>query len=107
MSIFTRIRRRRLAMRMSCAQVGEVLQQYLDGELDPASTPLVEAHLELCRRCGLEASIYSDVKAALAHQGELPQDALERLREFGERIAHGDVPLDGDHTGRDDGPATN
>ena len=96
MSIFTKIRRRRMAMQMSCAEVGEVLQQYLDGELDAATTPLVDAHLEMCRRCGLEASIYSDVKDALAEQGELPEDSVRRLREFGERIAHGEIPLDRD-----------
>jgi predicted anti-sigma-YlaC factor YlaD len=96
MSIFTKIRRRRMAMQMSCAEVGEVLQQYLDGELDAATTPLVDAHLEMCRRCGLEASIYSDVKDALADQGELPEDSVRRLREFGERIAHGEIPLDRD-----------
>lgn len=96
MSIFTRLRRRRMAMRMSCAEVGAVLQQYLDGELDQSTSPLVEAHLELCRRCGLEASIYADVKEALAGQGDLPEDSVRRLREFGERIAHGEIPAD-DH----------
>lgn len=95
MSIFTWIGRRRMAMRMSCGEVGAVLQQYLDDELDPATSPLVEAHLEMCRRCGLEASIYSDVKGALAHQGELPQESIRRLREFGERIAHGEIPAPG------------
>ncbi len=93
MSIFTRISRRRMGMQMSCAEVGAVLQQYLDDELDGTTTPLVEAHLEMCRRCGLEASIYTDVKEGLAGQGELPDDSVRRLREFGERIAHGDIPV--------------
>lgn len=97
MSLFSRIRRRRLAMQMSCAEVGAVLQQYLDGELDATTSPLVEAHLELCRRCGLEASIYTDVKQALAQQGQLPEASVRRLREFGERIAHGEIPLDDEH----------
>lgn len=96
MSILTWIRRRRMAMQMSCGEVAAVLQQYLDGELDDATAPLVEAHLELCRKCGLEASIIADVKEALAAQGELPDESVRRLREFGERIAHGDVPLDGE-----------
>lgn len=94
MSIFTSIRRRRLAMKMSCAEVGAVLQQYLDNELKDGTSPFVEAHLEVCRRCGLEASIYSDVKGALAEQGNLPEDSVRRLREFGERVAHGDVSVD-------------
>jgi len=95
MSIFTMIRRRRMAMQMSCAEVGAVLQQYLDGEIDETTSPLVEAHLEMCRRCGLEASIYTDVKDALAEKGELPQDSVRRLREFGERIARGEIPFEG------------
>ena len=94
MSIFTNIRRRRLAMRMSCAEVGAVLQQYLDSELNDSTSPLVEAHLEVCRRCGLEASIYADVKGALAEPGDLPEDSVRRLREFGERIAHGEIGAD-------------
>jgi anti-sigma factor RsiW len=69
-----------------------VLQQYLDGELDAATAPLVEAHLELCRRCGLEAAIYSDVKHALAQRVDPPEDSLVRLRAFATRIARGDVP---------------
>lgn len=94
MNILTRIRRRRMAMRMSCSEVGEVLQQYLDDELDATRSPRVEAHLELCRRCGLEASIYTDVKDALARQGDLPEDSIRRLRHFGERVAAGEIPTD-------------
>lgn len=94
MNIFTRIRRRRMAMRMSCAEVGAVLQQYLDSELDESTSRLVEAHLEMCRKCGLEASIYTDVKNALAEQGGLPEDSVRRLREFGERVVHGEIPVD-------------
>lgn len=94
MSIFTKHRRRRMAMKMSCAEVGVVLQQYLDGELDAATAPLVDAHLEMCRECGLEASIYTDVKEALAEQGGLPADSVRRLREFGQRLAHGEIPID-------------
>ena len=94
MSILSGLRRRRLAMKMSCAEVGAVLQQYLDGALAADTVPLVEAPLEMCRRCGLEASIYADVKHALAHRVDPPEDSLVRLRAFGERIAHGDIPLD-------------
>jgi len=96
MSILTKIRRRRMAARIDCAEVGAVLQQYLDGELDATTSPLVEAHLEMCRECGLEASIYIDVKDALANQGDLPHDSVQRLREFASRIANGDIPA-GEH----------
>ncbi|MEZ5267824.1 MAG: zf-HC2 domain-containing protein [Microthrixaceae bacterium] len=95
MSILGIIRRHRDARKMSCAEVGEVLQQYLDGEYDSDRAPLVRAHLEVCKRCGLEASVYTDIKEALAHQVEPPVESRDRLREFGERIAHGDIPAEG------------
>lgn len=94
MSILSWIRRRRMAMQMSCAEVGAVLQRYLDDELDDETAPLVEAHLEVCRRCGLEAATYADLKRALAQRVEPSEESLRRLREFGERIAHGDIPHD-------------
>lgn len=94
MTLLDRLRRRRLGMRMNCAAVGEVLQQHLDGELDDGPSTIVEAHLDMCRRCGLEASIYADIKAALAEQGRLPEESVQRLRDFGERIAQG-APDDG------------
>lgn len=92
MRIFARLRRRRAAMQVSCAEVAEVLQQFLDGELDDAHTPLVEAHLDHCRRCGIEASVYRDVIEALAHRSDPPAATVQRLRAFGQQVAHGGPP---------------
>ena len=50
---------------MSCHQVGQVLQSYLDNELDDDAARKVAAHLEDCRRCGLEAETYEALKASL------------------------------------------
>ena len=68
-------------------------QGYLDGELDDADAPLVQAHLDACRRCGLEASAYDRIKAALAQPmpEEVDPEAIERLRSFGERLSQGDT----------------
>jgi predicted anti-sigma-YlaC factor YlaD len=96
MSLFAAVRRRRMAMKMSCVEVGSVLQQYLDHELDATTSPLVEAHLERCLKCGLEAAVYRDVKEALTAKGELPEDSVRRLRTFGQRIAHGAIPITGE-----------
>jgi hypothetical protein len=53
------------------------------------------AHLEDCRRCGLEADTYERIKHSLAdHQPSVPADSLARLREFGSRIARGDEPVE-------------
>lgn len=78
---------------MNCHEVGQVLQHYLDGELDPARSARLAAHLEECRRCGLEADTYRRIKHSLADRQEaVPGDSLARLREFGERLAKGENP---------------
>ena len=82
----------------SCRQVGKVLQRFLDGEIDDDTRRRVADHLDDCRRCGLGADTYLQIKAALARRAtEPPADALDRLRSFGERLAAGHDP--GDVTG--------
>ncbi len=97
-------RRHRVALPdrpLTCREVGKLLQRYLDGETDERATAKVAEHLEDCRRCGLEAEIYSEIKAALARQAPaLPETTLARLRRFGERLAAGDP--DGHHHDHDD-----
>jgi len=71
--------------------VGRQLQRYLDGVIDAETAALIEAHLEDCRRCGLEAETYRQIKAALAARRlPPPPDAVQRLREFGLRLSRGD-----------------
>lgn len=78
---------------MTCGEVGEWLQHYLDGELDDPRSERLAAHLEDCVRCGLEADTYMRIKHSLAdRQTEVPADSLARLRDFGARIARGDEP---------------
>lgn len=76
---------------MSCDEVGRWLQHYLDGVLDDARSTRLAAHLDECRRCGLEAETYERIKRSLgATASEVPPDALARLREFGTRLAQGE-----------------
>jgi anti-sigma factor (TIGR02949 family) len=78
---------------MSCHQVGEVLQQYLDGEIDADRARRIEAHLDECRRCGMEADTYDRIKATFAAQRpRVPTESVDRLREFGARLARGEDP---------------
>jgi anti-sigma factor RsiW len=78
---------------MDCHQVGEVLQRYLDGEIDVDRARRIEEHLEECRRCGMEAETYERIKATFAaHRPAVPADSVARLREFGERLSRGDGP---------------
>lgn len=75
----------------SCMQVMRVLQSYLDGHTDEVTARRVSTHLDACRRCGLEASTYREIKAALARQATpLDESSLERLQAFGSSLLHGD-----------------
>ncbi len=76
---------------LSCPEVGRLLHRFLDGELaDDVEVDQLSVHLEECRRCGLEADTYRKIKVALAdHRTPVPRESVDRLREFGERLAHG------------------
>ncbi|MFP8904975.1 anti-sigma factor family protein [Streptomyces atacamensis] len=83
--------------RMNCLQVARVLQAYLDGETDEITARRVAAHLEDCRRCGLEASVYREIKSALARREQPDAGAVGRLRGFGEvLLRHGTEDRAGD-----------
>ena len=79
---------------LSCAQVGKVLQSYLDAELDDETARKVAEHLEDCRRCGLEADTYEELKAALLRGAAVEEEPVDRLRAFGRRLARGEVDPD-------------
>ncbi len=85
----------------SCLHVTRVLQSYLDGNVDNLTARRVARHLELCRRCGLEAQTYAKIKESLARRGapEVNPAAVARLRAFGAGLA------DQGQTDRDAGPA--
>lgn len=74
----------------SCMQVMRVLQSYLDGHTDEVTTRRVATHLEACRRCGLEAATYREIKSALARRAA-PVDelAVHRLQDFGSSLTQG------------------
>ena len=42
----------------------------------------------------MEAVAYAAIKASLARRGEVPEDVVARLREFGERLIREGPPAD-------------
>lgn len=69
--------------RLSCRQVGKILQRYLDSELDEVATDRVAEHLEDCRRCGMDADVYLEIKASIGRDAPaVPEEALSRLQDF-------------------------
>lgn len=78
--------------RSQCHHVARVLQSYLDGEADPPTSEAVAAHLEVCRRCGLEATTYQEIKAAITVTAPgaarpVDDDAVERLKRFADTLS--------------------
>ena len=78
----------------SCREAGRLLQSYRDGRLDQRAARRVARHLDLCRRCGMEAATYAEIKAALSRRDTAKVDAaaVERLRAFGSALAAGEHP---------------
>lgn len=84
----------------SCLEVGRILQSYLDDEVDEVTARRVARHLEACRRCGLEASTYAEIKRALGRRSSgVPEDAVRRLHEFAERLIADDPRPDEPYEG--------
>jgi anti-sigma factor RsiW len=72
---------------LSCPEVARLLQRHLDEELEEHLAVRVEAHLEDCRRCGLEAATYEQIKQAVRRQGQpVPRESVERLRAFADAL---------------------
>lgn len=86
-----------------CREAGRLLQCYLDGELDEFTARRVAAHLEDCRRCGLEAATFSAIKDALARRAAVPPGAAERLRAFSEDLLTAPETTDTPDTGEAEG----
>jgi hypothetical protein len=76
--------------RLNCREVGRLLQSYLDNEDSSGTREQIRAHLDDCRRCGLEAETYRRILESLAgHSDPLPEASLDRLRSFGRALAAG------------------
>ncbi len=56
----------------------------------------VVVHLEDCRRCGLEASVYQEIRSALARRAEPDVDAVARLTAFGRSLVRDEQGRTGD-----------
>lgn len=89
---------RRSSDSATCAEVMRHLQSYIDGEIqDELAVRRIAAHLETCRRCGLEVETYRRLKKSLRSMGPLDAQAIARLGEFAkhlsEQLEEGDIEL--------------
>lgn len=76
----------------SCDEVMEVLQSYLDGEIDAETARKVAGHLEGCTDCDTESNVYRNIKASLAKSAEpVDPEVLASLRAFSDRLVTGEI----------------
>lgn len=85
---------------LNCKQVARVLQAYLNGDLDEFDAWRVTAHLEDCRRCGLEVATIREIKRALAGRYEPSPASVARLRAFCADLLQGESETAGDRSPR-------
>jgi len=78
---------RRRKPEVDCREVGRVLQNYLDNDVEPGFAGKIAAHLDECKKCGLEATTYTQIKDSLGDtRPEVDTDAIQRLRLFGTHL---------------------
>jgi anti-sigma factor RsiW len=63
-------------------RMSRTVAAYLDGELDPAGTVAVAAHLRVCWNCSGEAELLRMIKRSLRHRAHDDGLAVLRLRRF-------------------------
>lgn len=72
---------------MTCGEVLEVLQGYLDDEIDEKTARQVAAHLESCTECERESEVYRNIKSSLARRrAPVDPQVLAALQSFGEQL---------------------
>ena len=77
---------------MSCNDILEVLQSYLDGEVEADTARQVATHLAKCDRCDRESEIFNRIKGSLnQHRIDIDPEVRDALASFGERLARGEV----------------
>jgi RNA polymerase sigma-70 factor (ECF subfamily) len=73
--------------RQQCRESARLLQLHLDGVLDPTRSDFLHHHLDVCRRCGLQAQAYQRIQQSLREGRQAPDpDAVRRLRRLAQEI---------------------
>jgi len=72
---------------LRCRDVVELLAEYLDDQLDPATAGALDAHLTGCEECAAFTNTYRKTVQALRQlrEEDLPSQLRDRLQAFLER----------------------
>lgn len=80
---------------MSCGEVLEVLQTYLDGETDEQTARQIVIHLGHCKPCDHESIVYQRIKVSLAGRARtIDPGILEALALYGQQLTDGEIDSD-------------
>lgn len=72
---------------LSCNEILEVLQSYLDGETDEETARNVSVHLAACTNCCRESEVYQNIKTSLAsRQKPVDSEVMDALRTFSDQL---------------------
>jgi len=76
----------------SCDEIMEVLQSYLDGEVDVETARKVSSHLDMCTDCGHESEVYRSIKTSLSNSAQpVDPEVLASLQAFSARLVAGEI----------------
>lgn len=77
---------------LSCGEVLELLQGYLDGEVTAEQARKVAGHLESCKPCDNELLVYKKIKGCLkATRPEVDPGVLQSLEAFSGKLVLGEI----------------
>jgi anti-sigma factor RsiW len=78
---------------MTCEQVAQLLQHYLDHEVEDGTASQVSLHLGGCEHCGIEYTVYQDIRETLVRRVRLPVDpsVMDTLHRFCDDLTHGRI----------------
>ena len=86
--LFDRIFRRNT---MTCTEVFEALQSYLDGEVDADEARRIAVHLDRCTPCEHESHVFGRIKHSLStRRREVDPAVLDALTSYSRRLAQGE-----------------
>ncbi len=78
----------------SCHQVLEVMQAYIDGEVDEQVALNVVEHLEMCSQCAHEVDLFKRIQASVRERAdEIDPRIIERLTAYAQELSSSDPYL--------------
>ena len=65
--------------KMNCEKCGELLIEYIDGDLSPGEAAFVRSHVEACSECRRELEDYTEIRRAVTETAAVPELSPETV----------------------------